>query len=75
MNPFLAGLATGFILGTFAWFVLAILLASHRTPPPTLMRRRQFRDQPLPDGADDPARAQQSGLIDYRFLHMGVDGE
>ncbi|WP_430229645.1 hypothetical protein [Paraburkholderia tropica] len=73
MNPFLAGLVVGFFLGTFAWGILVILIASHRTPPPTM--RRRFQGQALPDGVDDPARVQQSGSIDYRFLHMGVDGE
>lgn len=73
MNPFVSGLITGLILGTFAWFVLVILLASHRSPPPTL-HRRKFRDGPIPDGVDDPARAQE-GAIDYRFLHMGMEEE
>ncbi|WP_156773707.1 hypothetical protein [Paraburkholderia tropica] len=73
MSPFLGGLITGVFLGTFAWAVLVVLLASHRAPPPTL-HRRKFRDEPIPDGVDDPARVQE-GAIDYRFLHMGVDGE
>ncbi|MBB3004386.1 hypothetical protein FHX57_006768 [Paraburkholderia tropica] len=74
MNPFLAGLATGFILGTFAWLILVILIASHRTPTPTL-RRRQFRDQPLPDGVDDPARVQSERNVGYEWINIAGECE
>lgn len=69
MNPFLAGLVVGFFLGTFAWGVLVILIASHRTPPPTM--RRRFQGQALPDGVDDPARVQRG----VRYEFMGIAHE
>ncbi|WP_430229329.1 hypothetical protein [Paraburkholderia tropica] len=71
MSPFLAGLIIGFFLGTFAWGVLVILIASHRTPPPTM--RRRFQGQALPDGVDDSARAQPAhdSSVQYRFMGVG----
>lgn len=72
MSPFVPGFISGFLIGTFAWFVLVILLASHRSPPPTL-HRRKFRDEPIPDGVDDPARVREG--VNYKWINIAGERE
>ena len=81
MTPFIPGLIIGFLLGIFACGILALLLALHRHPAPTLHRRKN-RDLPgrsakvLTEGNGDWLAPYRTDAEPHEPIYMyGVTGE